>query len=670
MDFQYTKRVITTVVLLGWCAFAGGLAADTYVVTHAGDSGAGSLRQAVVGANSREGADTVAFSIVQEDPGFNGEVWTVRSAGAYEMLDDSTFIDGSSQTRFAGDTNPEGPEIELSSLGTVFDIRSSHNTLEHLVINGFEATAVRIHGGRFNRLSGNYIGTDSRGGAAECDGIGIHLSRGSQKNEIFSNVIAGTVPAGVYLEGDGVFDNVVRGNRIGTNRDGSNIIEGGNGGHGIFVLSNLTTFEGPERNRICANTIAGFQWGIYFAGAGTEYNVIEENYVGTNEHGLVLGNRDAGIHLCDGPKHNRVSGNIVAGVTGGQAFHSGINLNGSETWDNIIEENTVTSNYYGLSLSGWTGGRHTADCVNDDCVNVLSGNTIRNNVGHGIHIAAQNADNRISGNAIVDNGGDGVHISGANNGILLSQNSVSRNFGLGILSSRPAPQLETYENFILGGTAAPAATVEFFSDTGDEGERFLGETRADAGGCFSFDLAHTAAYGFVTATSTAEGAGTSGFSSPHPVPLSIVSSSLREGWMGVAYSETLSAIGGFPPYVWSLVSGSLPSGFHFTSHGIIEGTPEEADTTEFGVEVSDGADSRDFRTLVLTVHLCSKGDVNNDGGIDITDVLRVVHMILRVGDPPSDRDVCAADCNTDGRIDVLDVVGIVNMILGAGPHHQ
>ena len=200
----------------------------------------------------------------------------------------------------------------------------------------------------------------------------------------------------------------------------------------------------------------------------------------------------------------------------------------------------------------------------------------------------------------------------------------------------------------------------------DEGEHFYGETLADSAGYFTFDLRDMNAFGVFTSTATVEGSGTSGFSSPLAVPLSITSSTLPEGWVGIAYSETLSAIGGVPPYVWSHLAGSMPSGLSIASEGIVYGTPEESDTSEFMVLVSDDAESTDVQTLTLTIHSCLKGDVDGDGAVDITDVLRVVTLMLRFGDPPTQFEECAADCNGDNRVDILDVVGILNVILGKG----
>lgn len=61
-----------------------------------------------------------------------------------------------------------------------------------------------------------------------------------------------------------------------------------------------------------------------------------------------------------------------------------------------------------------------------------------------------------------------------------------------------------------------------------------------------------------------------------------------------------------------------------------------------------------------------KGDMNGDGVVDILDVVRVVNIILEIGDPPSELEIWIADCNEDGVINILDVAGIINVILSIG----
>ncbi|MHC4714983.1 MAG: putative Ig domain-containing protein, partial [Planctomycetota bacterium] len=73
-----------------------------------------------------------------------------------------------------------------------------------------------------------------------------------------------------------------------------------------------------------------------------------------------------------------------------------------------------------------------------------------------------------------------------------------------------------------------------------------------------------------------------------PEGLTITTSSLPDGQIGVAYSETLAATGGITPYSWAVVSGSLPVGLSLNSStGEISGTPTTGGTSNFTVEVTD-----------------------------------------------------------------------------------
>jgi len=71
-------------------------------------------------------------------------------------------------------------------------------------------------------------------------------------------------------------------------------------------------------------------------------------------------------------------------------------------------------------------------------------------------------------------------------------------------------------------------------------------------------------------------------------PLVITSASLPADRIGVAYTQTLTASGGTPPYTWTALS-SLPAGLSLSSAGVISGTPTVAGTTTFSVLVADSA---------------------------------------------------------------------------------
>ena len=56
-------------------------------------------------------------------------------------------------------------------------------------------------------------------------------------------------------------------------------------------------------------------------------------------------------------------------------------------------------------------------------------------------------------------------------------------------------------------------------------------------------------------------------------------------------------------------------------------------------------------------------DINNDGLLDVLDIVVVVNIIVETYEP-SDDEFSAADMNSDGVVDVLDIVILVNTILG------
>lgn len=75
------------------------------------------------------------------------------------------------------------------------------------------------------------------------------------------------------------------------------------------------------------------------------------------------------------------------------------------------------------------------------------------------------------------------------------------------------------------------------------------------------------------------------------VPPTIATVSLPASTAGIAYSQTLAAVGGATPYTWSVSSGSLPHNLTLnSSSGAIGGTPDTAGTSSFTVTVT-GADT-------------------------------------------------------------------------------
>jgi hypothetical protein len=88
---------------------------------------------------------------------------------------------------------------------------------------------------------------------------------------------------------------------------------------------------------------------------------------------------------------------------------------------------------------------------------------------------------------------------------------------------------------------------------------------------------------------------------PPPSP-TITTTTLPAGQVAFAYSETLQASGGTPPYAWSVVAGALPNGIALDpATGAVSGTPTTAGTASFTVQVSDDLDQGDTQALSLLV---------------------------------------------------------------------
>src|SRR5512147_2663374 len=85
---------------------ASSLAATTFTVTSTNDSGAGSLRQAILDANANAGADTIQFAV--SGAGCSGGVCTIAPLTGLPLITSPVTIDGYTQTGAAANTNASG----------------------------------------------------------------------------------------------------------------------------------------------------------------------------------------------------------------------------------------------------------------------------------------------------------------------------------------------------------------------------------------------------------------------------------------------------------------------------------------------------------------------------------------------------------------------------------
>lgn len=402
--------------------------AATITVTNTNDSGAGSLRQAIIDANSTVGSDTITFNIG------SGAVQIVPTS-SLPPITQPVILDGTSQPGFS-----VSPIVELSgnnagvgSRGLYISGSGAGSTIKGLIINRFGAQGIFIDTSNVT-VTGNYIGTNASGTSAAANGgdgvaifSGIGIASGSNNtiggaSVAERNVISGNNENGVAItaqNGGTTSDNVVTGNYIGTNVSGTSSIA--NVGDGILInhaagtavaANNIiggTTGTSPEGactgacNLVSGNGANGI--GIWHSGvSGT---VIQGNYVGTNASGSgAIPNIDIGVEINETP-NNTLGGqaanarNVLSGNGGSGVFITGVASIG----------NIVQGNYIGTDSTGTHGVGNTKMGVSIGAspgAFGAHGNSIGGSTGTTDGGACTGMCNLISGN-----GDNGIFFSGS-----------------------------------------------------------------------------------------------------------------------------------------------------------------------------------------------------------------------------------------------------------------
>ncbi|MEK7403585.1 MAG: putative Ig domain-containing protein, partial [Acidobacteriota bacterium] len=105
----------------------------------------------------------------------------------------------------------------------------------------------------------------------------------------------------------------------------------------------------------------------------------------------------------------------------------------------------------------------------------------------------------------------------------------------------------------------------------------------------------------VRVTDAASAGATKVLSIPVATSVTMTTTSLANGVVGIAYLQALGASGGWPPYTWSVSSGSLPAGLTLSPSGVITGMPMTTGTATFTVQAVDSTSASASRQFSITI---------------------------------------------------------------------
>ena len=435
-----------------------------------------------------------------------------------------------------------------------------------------------------NTIQGNLIGTSLSGAAAlgnSNNGVSLYSAGGNQVGGTLAtarNVISGNGGSGVYLNGFGTTGNLVQGNYIGTDTNGSLAIP--NTGDGITVNGAPANTIGGT-NAGAGNLLSGNgQGGVGLKSTGADKNVVQGNFIGTSASGrLALGNTLSGVTIFGG------NSNLLGGTTTtARNIVSANKQSGLYLTTNSVG-NLVQGNFIGVDATGTNALGNVANGISIDSagLNTIGGmtvgarNIISGNTNHGIEIFNAGATaNLIQGNYIgpsvtglftLGNKSSGVFVSASGNiiggassgaGNLISGNNTNGVFLSGANASGNLVQ-GNYIGTSAGGTSAmPNAPAGI--GLSDAPGNTLGGAVAGAGNLVSGNAAQGI---YLLGTGT-----TGNLIQGNKIGTDITGTAgLGNATIGIYLDRALTnTIGGSPPGAGNLISANRNWGVYMTNN--------------------------------------------------------------------------------------------------------
>jgi len=382
----------------------------------------GSLRGAILAANSSPGADVIVFDSTAFD-----QIPTITIGTPLPAFTEAVTLDAGQTANVctlaaSGDPSPAdfSPQALIkvqvmsnNNVSDAFTVGTSGCVVRNFVVNRV-GNGVHVSGGSQSIVERNFIGVNTGGSAvSQNSNKGVFIDN-SARNTIggsgqAANVISGNL-LGIDINGANANDNVVRFNNIGASASGSSAF--GNRTNGVRITN------GASRNKIGGSVSGGVDNLVYgSAGDGViifsgTANLVQGNWFQVNN-----GN---GVGI--GSSSNTVGGSGLSlkNFIWSSALN-GVEISGAATLSNVVQGNRIGMDF-------------------DQSGNPIdfTGAAFRHNLGHGVAISNNSLSNAIgdstdvnAANFIAFNLADGVSVvSGTGNKILI--NSIFSNVGLGI----------------------------------------------------------------------------------------------------------------------------------------------------------------------------------------------------------------------------------------------
>ncbi|MHB1557124.1 MAG: beta strand repeat-containing protein [Isosphaeraceae bacterium] len=445
----------------------GTSAADADIITGNSDVGIDIFGYGTSG-NLVEGTSVTSniYAGIVLDVGSSGNTVGGTAAGARDVISGNgtygVLVFASNDNVVDGDfigTDATGTLAQGNVDGVAIAHASSDNTIGGTTAtaanvisgNSFDGVQISDSGTTGNVVEGDFLGTNSNGTAAvPNDRAGVTIQAGATGNIIGGtsvadrNIISGNTQYGVWIIDDGTTGNVVEGDLIGTNAGGNGALANGNGVVIAYGASNNTI---GGSNPAAGNVISGnTNEGVVITSPGTMGNVVAWDDIGTQLGGIYAVPNFTGVLIEGGASNNLLNNNVIGGSSWDGVEITGSGTNGNELFYNSIGINSADD----IGVSNWNG----VQLLGGSSSSYLYQNVVAGNQSDGIFLE-QTQGNDISANwvGINSNGvafGNGEYgiilVDGASDNLIVS-NNVQNNSAGGIATFGTGSGNQYYSNY-------------------------------------------------------------------------------------------------------------------------------------------------------------------------------------------------------------------------------